>query len=333
MNLGQLADYCCRTTGDTSSEALQYAKDAARLKYGVLHDAHSWREAQRTVGPILLDPHLNGAVFLPYDAEEIIFLSISYDNHTFMRLDYRERDWLERFGSNMATIPGQNPFYYRSENLAWPSLNPGVFVFTSSDQTPITVYIEGRDANNFPISETFSLQGTVNPDNSINPSSVTTTHSYAIVTTLSKSSGTMPLTIAADITLVMPPQLNQLVFTQLRMAPPPILVNPDGSTNNVWVRAQVKLKADTLDNDMSVPRISHLADALVEFTLSSLYTKYRQLGKADAREQKAIMHVQAAVAVEKNQSEFRQQVVPVIYEQGDYLAEMVGRVTSYRPFG
>jgi hypothetical protein len=331
MTLQQLADYCCRTTGDTSSEALEYAKDAARLKYSVLHDAHNWREAQRTVGPILMDPNLNGAVFLPYDAEEVIFLSISYDGTTFMRLDYRERDWLERFGSNMATIPGQNPFYYRSENLAWPSLNPGIFTFTSSDQTPITVYIEGRDANNFPISETFSLQGKVQPDNSILPSSVSTAHSYATVTTLSKSSGTMPLTIAADITLSMPSQLNELVFTQLRMAPPP-LFNQDGSSG-VWVRSQVKLKADRLDSDMSVPRISHLSDALIEFTLSSLYTKYRQLGKADAREQKAIMHVQAAVSIEKDQSEFRQAVVPVIYEQGDYLAEMVGRVTSYRPFG
>ena len=54
---------------------------------------------------------------------------------------------------------------------------------------------------------------------------------------------------------------------------------------------------------MSVPRISHIWDALIEFTLSSLYTRARNLTKADSREQKAIQHVQAAVNVEKNQSE------------------------------
>jgi hypothetical protein len=101
------------------------------------------------------------------------------------------------------------------------------------------------------------------------------------------------------------------------------------------VQTQVKLKADALDNDMSVPRISHIWDALIEFTLSALYTRARQLTKADAREQKAIQHVQAAVNVEKNQSENRQQVVPTMYESGDYLGYYgTGTyVTSAYPFG
>jgi hypothetical protein len=336
MTVSEIAKFCCQTTGDISSEAIEFAKDAIRLKYSVLYDAHSWREAQRTIGPILLDPALGGAFFLPFDCEETLFVSISYDSTNFMRLDYRERDWLERFGASMFTIPGNSPFYYRAENLAWPTLNPGIFTFTSSDRSGVTVYIEGRDSNDYPIAETFSLQGTLLPDGTIAAASISTAKTYAVVTVLSKTAGTTPLTIqtaTGPAPVIMPPNLNQMVFTQLRLAPPPILINQDNSTNNVWVRAQVKLKADTLDNDMSVPRISHIWDALIEFTLSSLYTKYRQLQKADAREQKAMLHVQAAVNVEKDQSEFRQQVVPVVYDSGDYLAEIVGRVTSYRPFG
>ena len=42
--------------------------------------------------------------------------------------------------------------------------------------------------------------------------------------------------------------------------------------------------------------------------------------------------MQAAVNVEKNQSENRQQVIPVIYDQGDYLGAGVG-VSSSFPFG
>jgi hypothetical protein len=93
----------------------------------------------------------------------------------------------------------------------------------------------------------------------------------------------------------------------------------------------VKIKADTLPNDLSVPRISHVWDALIEFTLSSLYTRTRQLAKADAREAKGMQHVQAAVNVEKNQSEFSQQCVPTIYQHADYLDDAWGPTSSY-PF-
>ena len=79
------------------------------------------------------------------------------------------------------------------------------------------------------------------------------------------------------------------------------------------------MKCDPLDSDMSVPRISHIAQVLIEYTLASLYTRTRQLSKASEREQKAIAHAQAAVNVEKNQSESFCQVIPVIYDSGDYL--------------
>lgn len=308
---------------------MDFARRAVRLKYATLYDAHAWRESMRVLDLIQVDPTLNGAIFLPYDAEEVIFLSISYDGHYFARLEYRERDWLERYGTNMVTLPGNIPFYYRAENLAWPSFNPGQFTFTTSDKSSFTVYIEGRDSGNYPISESFIMAGIVNPDQTVTPTSVTTQHSYAIVTTLSKTTSSVPLTVQASASplFVMPPSLNETIFTQLRLVPPPTFASP------VWVRTQIKLKPDTLDNDMSVPRISHTWDALIEFTLSALYTKYRQLSKADAREQKAIAHIQAAVNVEKAQSEFYQQAIPTIYDTGDYVNPLANRPTHYRPFG
>ena len=69
--------------------------------------------------------------------------------------------------------------------------------------------------------------------------------------------------------------------------------------------------------------------------LISLIHAGRQLTKADAREQKAIQHVQAAVNVEKNQSASFQQAIPTIYESGDYLG-LYGQgtyATSSYPFG
>jgi hypothetical protein len=336
MTLGDIINFCCETTGDISSEALNYARSAVRLKYSTLYDGHAWREAMRVIDLIPVDPDLNGAIFLPYDAEEVIFLSISYDGTYYSRLTYRERDWLERYGANQVTVPGNSPYYYRAENLAWPYFNPGKFTFTTSDKSPFSLYIEGRDTDNFPISESFSMQGIVNADNTVTPATISTANSYALVTTLSKTVGSASLSIFTDAVptpIVMSPSQTETLFTQLRLAPPPIFKNADESNRPVWVRTQIKLKADTLDNDMSVPRISHIMDCLIEFTLSALYTKYRQLGKADAREQKAMAHLQAAVHLEKNQSEFAQQVVPIIYDSGDYRSPLAEPVSSYRPFG
>ena len=83
---------------------------------------------------------------------------------------------------------------------------------------------------------------------------------------------------------------------------------------------------------MSVPRISHIWDALISFTTSSLYRRLQQIQKAQASEQEAMEHVKAAINVEKNQSEMRQQAVPVIYESNDYL-DRGGWATSSNPFG
>jgi hypothetical protein len=140
---------------------------------------------------------------------------------------------------------------------------------------------------------------------------------------------------AATLTVQVPQSVTELIYSQFTIFPNPIQNDPiSGLPMQCYAKVQVKLKADVLGNDMSVPRISHIWDALIEFTLSALYTRLRQLAKADAREQKAIAHVQAAVNVEKNQSESRQQVVPAFYEQGDYLEAGSGAtVTSSNPWG
>ena len=118
---------------------------------------------------------------------------------------------------------------------------------------------------------------------------------------LSKDGGNLSVNDSATGKAIgMSEAASQLIFSQFVLYPPLIWTDPDGTPIPYSIQCQAKLKPDTLDNDMSVPRISHIWDALIEFTLSSLYTRARQLTKADAREQKAIQHVQAAVNVEKN---------------------------------
>jgi hypothetical protein len=337
MNLNDIASFACETTGDISSEALEYAKKAIRLKYSTLYDAHSWREAQRLIDGKPLDPTLNGVVFLPYDAEEVIFCSLSYDAQSYVRLTYRERDWIERFATPAFTLPGNTPWFYRAENLAWPYFSPGRFTFVTTDKSSFSVYISGRDSNDFPISESFNLQGINNPDGSVSAASISTVNSYKLVTALSKDVTETPLLISAEnpstLSVHMPQALTELVFTQIVLVPPPLFYTTDGTPLSLFVRIQVKLKPDPLSNDYSVPRISHVWDALISFTTSALYRRLQQIGKAQASEQEAMEHVRAAINVEKDQAEWRQQVVPVLYESGDYLNGGYAAVSSTNPFG
>jgi len=312
-----------------------FAKRAIRLKYSTLYDAHAWRESMRTLEALPVDPALKGAIFLPYDAEEVIFLSLSNDGVSYARLIYRERDWIERLTGSLFILPGNLPWFYRAENLAWPYLNPGKFTFTTSDTSPFNVYIEGKDLSGYPVSESFILNAVPDPSHPPNviPGSVATSNSYSIVTSLSKSAGTLSVQADAPASpVVMRPSSQGFVFSQFVLYPEPLFTDQNNNPIPYFVRIQVKLKADTLDNDMSVPRISHIWDALIEFTLSSLYKKARQISKAQASEQSAMQHVQAAVNVEKNQSEMHQQVTPTVYEQGDYLSQGVD-ATSSNPFG
>jgi hypothetical protein len=335
MNVEQISQFACQTIGDTSSDMQNYAMDALRLKYQTLYDAHAWRESMRVID-IVLDPTLGGAFFIPLDAEEVVFLKFSRDALNYTRLNYRERDWIERVSFGNAFMPYSQPLFYRSENLAWPYLSPGKLTLQTSALTSFAVHIEGITTGGPRASDDFLLSATQNSSGLIIPSSVQTVNAYDKVTSFSKGFGA--LSVVADtpstLTVQIPAEVSDLIYSQFVIYPNPIWTAADGKTLlPAYVQTQVKLKADVLGNAMSVPRISHIWDALIEYTLSALYTRTRQLAKADAREQKAIGHIQAAVNTEKNQSEFRQQVIPAAYESGDYLGWDNWRATSSHPWG
>jgi hypothetical protein len=312
----------------------QYAKDAIRLKYQTLYDGHNWRESMRLVD-LVIDPTLGGIFFIPLDAEEVVFVRFSRDALRYVRLTYRERDWIERVTAGNALAPYNTPVFYRLENLAWPYLNPGRLTIQTSELTGFSVHIEGLDTTGAGISDDFFMVANQDPTGLIIPSSVVTANAYNQVTMLSKGSGALSLFSErpSGLTIQMPAGTTELIYSQFQIYPNPILNDSSGTPLACYAQIQVKLKPDVLTADMSVPRISHIWDALIEYTLSALYTRVRQLGKADAREQKAIEHVKAAVNAEKNQSEFRQQVIPAIYEYGDYLHPLSGVPTSTNPWG
>ena len=254
--INDIAKFTTQTVGDVSPDAVEFAKTAIRLKYKTLYDAHAWRESMRTVN-ILLDPTLLGIFFLPDDAEEMISLGFANDGVNFCRLLYRDRNWLGRTMGTRYTLQGNLPFYSRLENLAWPYIAPGQITFTTYDLSPFTVFIEGRDGNNSPLSEAFIMNGVLQADGiTVTPGVITTKGSFQYVTSLSKDSGNLSVNDSLGHSATLSPVGTQLVFSQFALYPPPNWLDSNGNPIPYSVNAQVKLKPDTLDNDMSVPRIS-----------------------------------------------------------------------------
>ena len=309
MTVADIADYCTQTVGDTDQDTVAFAKQAIRLRYQLLYAAHSWQESIKSFTlPGVTD---TDTFFLPIDCELIVFVVPTVNGVKYSRLAYREQDWIQQnasigpYQTNFGPIPC---YYYRSSNLALPSLNPGVLSFGVLDTSSINIYVAGEDANGNPLSEKMSV-ATASPGV---PSTPSTTNSYALVKTLSKDVSTYPVTITATdgTAAIMSPGTTELVYTRGVMWPP--------LQGTVDLLVGAKLRADTLEDDMSVPRVSRLWNALISFTNAALYKRQRQLSKAQAESQDGMQIVQAAVSEEKNQSAFRQQVVPQIYDGNFY---------------
>jgi hypothetical protein len=304
MTLSDLADYCTKTVGDIDQDTVAFAKQAARLRYSLWYGAHSWQEAIADFNLTLSD---TDTFWLPVDSELIIWVVPFINGMKYSRLRYRERDWIEQnaaigpYFTNYGPIPC---YFYRAPNVALPSTNPGALSFSVLDTSPISIYVAGKDASGKAISERISAS-TATPGIPSQPSSANT---YAVVSTIGKGASVYPVTVtgADGTTAQMSPTQTGLVYTQGRFWPPLT------GTGTFYVGA--KLRADLLDDDLSVPRISRLWNALISATTAALLERQRQYGKAQAKTQEAQQVMQAAVNEEKNQAAFRQQVVPQVYD-------------------
>ena len=264
--------------------------------------------------------------FLPIDCELIVFVVPTIAGVKYARLAYRERDWIEQnaaigpYQTNYGPIPS---YYYRRTNQALPTLSPGVLTFSVLDTSPVFIYVAGKDANGNVLSEKMSVATSV-PGTASRPVSANT---YAVVTTISKTASTYPVAVTAGdgTTAQMSPGMTELIYTQGGLFPP--------LTGSATLTVGAKLKADTLDDDLSVPRISRLWNPLIAFTNAALYKRQRQLSKAQAETQDAQAMIQAAVNEEKNQAGFRQQVVPQLFDGNFFPWGVAQFPTSSWPWG
>jgi len=309
--------------GDTDSDTVAFAKQATRLRYALWYGTHCWQESIQDFSLTIAD---TDTFWLPIDCELIVWVVPMINGVKYSRLAYRERDWIEQnaaigpYFTNYGPIPC---YFYRGPNTALPTLNAGALTFSVLDTSPINIYVAGKDASGKAISEKLSASTAV----AGTPSQPVSNNTYAIVSTLSKSASAYPVSVtAADgTTATLSATQTGLVFTQGRLWPPLV-----GSAT-FYVGA--KLRADLLDDDLSVPRVSRLWNALVSATTAALLERQRQFAKAQAKIQEAQQIMQAAVNEEKNQASFRQQVVPVQYDGNFFPWGSAQYPTTTYPWG
>ena len=318
MTIGEIVDFTTSTVGDIDDDTKDFARKAIRLRYQLLYGAHAWQEA---IQPYTITITNTDTFYLPIDCELIVWVTPSISGVRQRPLAYRERDWIEH--NALYTASASVPLYfYRAPNAALPSSSPGALSFVVQDTGPINIYIAGKDASGNPLSEKLAVN-TTTPSNPARPVSANT---YASVTTLSKDVSVYPVSVTAGdgTSATLSPGMTELVYTAGVVWP--------ALSGSLDLNVGAKLRADTLEDDMSVPRISRLWNALIGFTNAALYKRQRQLSKAQAETADAQQIVQAAVNEEKNQAAFRQQCIPAIYD-GNFLAEStVTGPTSSWPF-
>jgi len=323
MTVADISDYCTKVVGDIDQDTVAFAKQAIRLRYQILYGSHNWQESIQSSNLTLSD---TDTFFLPGDSELVIWVVPFINNVKYSKLAYRERDWIEThaaigpYFTNYGPIPS---YFYRAPNVALPTLSPGALTFSVLDTSPVQIYVTGKDANGNQVSETF-LASTSTPGT---PSRPTSANTYSTVLTISKGASVYPVSVtAADGTsATMSPGQTELVFTQGVMWPPLV------GTGTFYVGA--KMRADILDNDLSVPRVSRLWNVLISYTKAELLQRQRQWGKAQAQTQDALSLVSAAVNEEKNQAAFRQQVVPMQYDGNFFPWGSAQYPTTTYPWG
>ena len=323
MTIAEIADLTTKTVGDIDQDTVAFAKQAIRMRYQLLYAAHNWQEAIQGFQINLTD---TDSFWLPVDSELIMWVVPFINGIKYSRLAYRERDWIEQnaaigpYFTNYGPIPC---YFYRAPNTALPTTDAGAVTFSVLDTSPVEIYLAGKDATGNQVSERF-LVSTSMPGTASQPVSQ---NIYTLVTTISKGLSVHPVDVtAADGTSArMSPTQSDLVFTQGTLWPPLV------GSGTFYVGA--KLRADLLDDDLSVPRVSRLWNILISYTTAALLKRQRQFGKAQTETQEALQLIQSAVNEEKNQASYRQQVVPQQYDGNFFPWGSAQYPTTTYPWG
>jgi len=296
MTLTDLATLACQKLGKSDPNTLALAKKFAQQRYLMIYDSALWLDSQILL-PFTIAAGLDRFI-LPHYVDRIVAVRTNGN----LNIPETELGTLFQSDPTMFERIGSPVLYSELPPIAvatLPVAGPLTLVSNSISDTAINVRIQG-DLNSVQQRETITLAGTA---------PVTSVYSYDTPYILSKAASVGTVSISDSSTNNI-----QTLFpdeTERRHAYIRLHAAPDPSTGTTAVLVLAKRKPKPLLDDLDVPTIRNIENALLSYTLADMLELLRQYSKAQLKAQEAGAFLSEARDLETNQGQNTVRVIPV----------------------
>lgn len=323
MNFVGMRDYICGQLGKTDSESARQCGLYLRARWREIWDSANWRDSScvfvKALAPkrnVENDQTTGGHLVLPSEIGEVIGVRLG-DRQNGIALLGVQQVAIMQMNPNLFTGTGSPVMFSPLQSLATYEIAPHekLTFYSSSADDDGEILIEGDyfdedlapgNINYVPERrrETIMLNG-VTP--------VETEHEYDFVYTIGKAATTGTITCKSEGTATLMAQLypeelsRQFVHLHLHMA-------ETDATKFLYVLG--KRQFPDLHNDLSVPLVKGIENALVALATADMWQRMRQMSKSAAMLQRGQTLLAQAMAAEQESSGVVPMLIP--YPTADY---------------
>lgn len=286
MILADMAQHVVETIGSPDAESLKQAKRFLKTRYGMIYNSHLWEQSKVT------------ARLTAYDNEVILPAWLSRVLQVVLNKGAEKRLLPPMDRQNVFQID-PTLLVESGELIGWSAL-PTVASHTHPGGHNVTIESsDGSDTgsarlwgihNGNEIGETLILSGT---------NAVTSANLYDELTTLSKPGTTGNVTVKTNEST--PREVQVLLAEENERRHLRIQLHRD-FTDGQGLYVLGKHRCVPLVHDNDSPQLADCESALLAYATADMWSRMRQVGKAQAREQEAHAHVQLMMGMEKNQA-------------------------------
>lgn len=309
MTLSEIASHVCEIVGTTDAESVALCKTFVQRRYGLVWDAHPWRETL-DVMDAATTANFRDVVFTGRpDADRI--LAVCYQDERQLQAAEIVNLWMSdpaAFASTGGTIGSFTMLRRTACKVGndWLFENNSQFGLQARSTTTVSVTLKGLPVSGVPTTATTTTTGSSawtalsNFWREIYAISITGEFDdFLEVETVDVSGVSVAASnVTANTVTELP------TFLQIRLA-------QKADESNRTIRAICKLRAETLTND-DTPLLPNVTEALINFAQADMLERQRQYSKAQVKKTEAGAMVQMLVDLQRRQTADGAQIIPVM---------------------
>ena len=285
MTLTDMAEQVVELIGSPDATSKAQAKTFLKRRYLMIYDAHLWEDSKTSLTLTTYDKQ----VILPAWVDKVLQVVLTTGETTRV-LGPFDRQNVYQIDPELLTDKGEVIGFSQMHTVATHMHPPSVQVKMSSSNTADTgaVRIQGMHNGN-EISETLSLSGTTD---------VTSQYYYDEIYTLSKPTTAGFVRVktantAANELQVLLPEENERRHQRIQ------LHRDINEAQALSILA--KRKPTPLSHDNDSPQLAFCVNALIAYAVADMFTRMRQVGKAQVQLQEASAQMASMMDQDKQQ--------------------------------